>query len=65
MTDEPDDAQRLVDVLKRLDTKIVFAESCTAGLVSATLARVPGVSAYLCGSAVTYRDEVKTAWVGC
>ena len=64
MTNEPDDAERLVAILKRLDAKIVFAESCTAGLVAATLARIPGVSSYLCGSAVTYRDEVKTEWLG-
>ncbi len=64
MNHEPDDAERLVEILRRLDAKIVFAESCTAGLAAATLARIPGVSAYFCGSAVTYRDEVKTAWVG-
>ena len=44
--------------------KIVFAESCTAGLVAATMGRIPGVSDYLCGSAVTYRGETKMAWLG-
>ena len=47
---------------KRL--KVVFAESCTAGLVSATLAQVPGISDYLCGSAVTYRPLTKQEWLG-
>lgn len=44
--------------------RVVFAESCTAGLVAATLARVPGISAHLCGSAVTYRDRTKQDWLG-
>ncbi|WP_010584882.1 CinA family protein [Schlesneria paludicola] len=44
--------------------RIVFAESCTAGLVSATLGRIPGISEYLCGSAVVYRLDTKTQWLG-
>lgn len=44
--------------------KVVFAESCTAGLVAAELATVPGISQYLCGSMVTYREPSKTAWLG-
>jgi PncC family amidohydrolase len=43
--------------------RIVLAESCTAGLISASLAGVPGISDYLCGSAVTYRDATKAAWL--
>ncbi len=58
-----DESAHLVEILMRLDAKIVFAESCTGGLVAATLAQIPGVSKVLCGSAVTYRDEVKVAWV--
>ncbi|MGE0755454.1 MAG: CinA family protein [Pirellulaceae bacterium] len=42
---------------------LVLAESCTAGLVAATLARVPGISAHLCGSAVTYRNATKQGWL--
>lgn len=44
--------------------RIVFAESCTAGLVAAALATVPGISQLLCGSMVTYRESCKTAWLG-
>ena len=47
---------------KRL--KVVLAESCTAGLVSATLAQVPGISEHLCGSVVTYRQMAKQEWLG-
>ena len=54
----------LAETLRRLNLKIVFAESCSAGLAAATLAEVPGISAYLCGSAVTYRIESKVRWLG-
>jgi len=58
-------AQSLGEWLLELgQEKIVFAESCTAGLVSAALATVPGISQYLCGSMVTYREPSKTAWLG-
>ncbi len=59
-----DAAQRLADVLQQHQTQIVFAESCTAGLVSASLAMVPGISKWLCGSAVTYQEATKVRWVG-
>ena len=49
--------------LKRHDLKVVFAESCTAGLVSATLAQVPGVSNHHCGSFATYRPDSKKSWL--
>ncbi len=57
-------AQSLAAALCWRQIRVVFAESCTAGLVSATLARVPGVSEWHCGSAVTYRTETKQAWLG-
>ena len=50
--------------LERTKTMIVFAESCTAGMIAATLGKVPGVSRYLCGSAVTYREASKVEWLG-
>lgn len=51
-------------LLKSGSEKVVFAESCTAGLVAAELATVPGISQHLCGSMVTYREPSKTAWLG-
>ena len=54
----------LAEALARKQLKIVFAESCTGGLVSAALAGVPGISEWLCGSAVTYRSPTKVAWLG-
>jgi len=60
-------AINLADQLKGLsDSKtirIVFAESCTSGLVAALLGQVPGISNFLCGSAVTYRESVKQQWL--
>jgi PncC family amidohydrolase len=44
--------------------RLVFAESCTAGLASATLSEAPGISQWHCGSAVTYRETTKSAWLG-
>ena len=56
--------QEVASLLMLLKVKIVFAESCTGGLISASLARVPGVSDVHCGSAVVYRLETKTKWLG-
>ena len=56
-------AKTLASVLKSRDLRIVFAESCTGGLVSAALTRVPGISDYHCGSAVVYRIDTKTRWL--
>jgi len=57
-------ARRVARLLKQTNQKIVFAESCTAGLVSASLSRIAGISAWHCGGMVTYRNETKTAYLG-
>lgn len=56
-------ANQLVKKLAQHELKLVLAESCTGGLVAAQLAKVPGVSNWLCGSTVTYRSETKSAWL--
>ena len=56
-------ARRLHKAIVAHNVQLVFAESCTGGLISATLARIPGISAYLCGSAVVYQKETKSAWL--
>jgi PncC family amidohydrolase len=58
-----DVANSLSELLAERRIRVVFAESCTAGLVAATLARVPGISKWLCGSAVTYCEATKQAWL--
>lgn len=50
--------------LRRTARKIVFAESCTAGLVSAALSRIAGVSDWHCGGVATYRNETKAEYLG-
>ncbi len=56
-------AAELVDALKVAETRLVLAESCTGGLIAAELASIPGVSQWLCGSAVTYRENTKIRWL--
>jgi nicotinamide-nucleotide amidase len=50
--------------ISELDEKMVFAESCTGGEIASTLAKIPGISKYLCGSFVTYRAASKHGWIG-
>lgn len=57
-------AQRLADLLQSSGKRVVLAESCTAGWAAAALGAIPGISDYLCGSAVVYRDQTKVEWLG-
>lgn len=57
-------AQELSRLMFETGARVAFAESCTAGLVAATLGQIPGVSPRLCGSAVVYREDTKTRWLG-
>ena len=56
-------ARRVARLLKGSGRKIVFAESCTAGLVSSSLTRTPGISDFHCGGMVVYRNETKQAYL--
>ena len=56
-------AFRAYQLLSRQDQVLVTAESCTAGLISATLARVPGMSTCLAGGFVVYQIDSKVAWL--
>ncbi len=57
-------ATKLAATLKHTNQKIVLAESCTGGRAAALLTLEPGVSAHFCGSAVTYQQSAKSAWLG-
>ena len=56
-------AHSIFGLLARGNQRLVLAESCTGGLVAATLVQVPGVSQYLLGSAVTYHEHAKQQWL--
>ena len=53
-------AERLVQRLRERSWSIATGESLTAGLVSSTIASVPGCSAVFRGAVVAYAPEVKT-----
>lgn len=56
--------KRILDELLGKGHKLVFAESCTAGNVSAEFAKITGASNCLCGSFVTYRPKMKRRILG-
>lgn len=56
-------ARRLAGLLKTADRKVVFAESCTGGLVSGALTAIPGISEHHCGGMVVYRNRTKIAYL--
>ena len=51
-------------ILRDKRIRVVFAESCTAGLASASLATQPGISEFHCGGMVVYREGTKSAYLG-
>lgn len=56
--------EALVSLLKKKGKKIAMAESITGGLLAATLINVPGASAVLEESFVTYSNEAKHKRLG-
>ena len=58
------DEKALVAALTARGETVAAAESLTAGLVCATLARVPGASAVLRGGLVVYATELKASLAG-
>lgn len=64
----PDDieslAQRVIGENKVIGRKVVVAESCTGGLVSAALTEIPGSSSVFDRGFVTYSNEAKLEALG-
>ena len=56
--------QRVVDDLVARGLTIATGESCTAGLIAARIAGVPGASTTLRGGIAAYANDVKTAELG-
>ncbi len=57
-------ARRVVEENKAVGRKIALAESCTGGLVAAAITEIPGSSAVLDRSYVTYSNEAKMECLG-
>lgn len=57
-------AQMVIERLKERGMTLCCAESCTGGMLSATLTTVPGCSEVFLGGCVTYADEVKHRMLG-
>jgi nicotinamide-nucleotide amidase len=62
--DERPLADHVLEVLRRQGLRLAVAESCTAGLVGARLADIPGSSDVLMGGVIAYANEVKQALLG-
>jgi len=57
-------AKALVDRLRRDGLRIAVAESCTGGLLQATIVDVPGASDVFIGGVVVYDDDLKSDLLG-
>ncbi|HSG35445.1 MAG TPA: CinA family protein [Sphingomonadaceae bacterium] len=57
-------AKRVVEENARIGRTVALAESCTGGLVAAALTEIPGSSAVLDRSFVTYSNEAKQELLG-
>ncbi len=62
--DERPLAALVLDVLRARDLHLAVAESCTAGLVAARLADIPGSSDVLLGGVIAYANELKRESAG-
>lgn len=56
--------EEVVSLLQKYHLKVTFAESCTGGLLAATLVNVPGASEVFKSSVVTYSNKAKRKLLG-
>lgn len=62
--DIADLAKRVVEIYRSAGLRLITAESCTAGLIGASLAAAPQSTAVLHGAYVTYCSDLKTQALG-
>jgi len=60
---KPSAAKQIIDILAERQQTLVTAESCTGGLIAATLTGVPGSSAAFHGGFVTYANTAKSRMI--
>ncbi len=56
-------AAKLRGLLARHQQRLILTESCTGGWLAASLATLPGISQWWCGSLVVYRCGSKQQWL--
>lgn len=56
--------QNIYELLEKYNLSIATAESCTGGLIAATLVNVPGISGYFGEGYITYSNEAKEKLLG-
>ncbi|HET6171429.1 MAG TPA: competence/damage-inducible protein A [Gaiellales bacterium] len=62
--DERPLSEHVLELLRGRGLHLAVAESCTAGLVAARLADIPGSSDVLLGGVIAYADDVKRGLLG-
>jgi len=56
--------ETIAEALLQNNMTLSTAESCTGGMLSASLTSIPGSSAYYLGSVIAYSNEIKTNLLG-
>ena len=56
-------AAKLRDAIASRKQRLVLVESCTGGWLAASMATLPGISQWWCGSLVVYRCGSKHQWL--
>lgn len=56
--------ENIIELLKKYHLKVTTAESCTGGLIAASLVNVPGVSGQFEEGYITYSNEAKEKLLG-
>lgn len=64
MTESSTPEERIAALLKEHQLTVTTAESCTGGLIAATLVNVPGISSQFNEGYITYSNEAKEKLLG-
>ncbi len=64
MTTHPSEAETLVSLLRSKGKTVSTAESCTGGLIGASITDIPGASEVFLGGVVSYSNDAKEGILG-